>query len=287
MPSNFFQIQTRGNSNQMIAKIWQNNCDSLRLDPFVTKLNKFFTKIKFPFGRYIRITISNSDEPISIDNPMKGVYWAINVEYSNYPIESLFEMSNAERMEAITKVMYDVSKLVFAKFNVDFNEMELCFERLWNSDYTNYDSRVSRVYTSPNKTYKVYLWHEIVIGHTDIFLIIENKVTSTKNKMLIYSINYWIDGSIDYLSYSPRWLSETLFSLSTQTGEVTHIFDLDNYTFRVEFTPLENSNLELLKLRLDYFATNDNTEKKLIDKKIDLEYKKMQEQIWLSARGKY
>ena len=287
MPSNFFQIQTRGNSNQMIAKIRQSNCDSLRLDPFVTKLNKFFTKIKFPFGRYIRITISNYDGSISIDNPMKGVYWAINVEYSNYPIESLFDMSNAERMEAITKIMYDVSKLVFAKFNVDFNEMDLCFERLWSSDYTNYDRRVSRVYTSPKKTYKVYLWHEIVIGHTDIFLIIENNVTSTKNKMMIYSINHWIDESIDYLSYGPRWLSEAIFSLSTETGEVTHIFDLENYTFRVEFTPLENSNLELLKLGLDYFATNDSNEKKLIDKKIDLEYKKMQEQIWLSARGKY
>jgi hypothetical protein len=286
MPSIFFEVSMIGDE-ELRNKISSNNFDLTTLTPFLSKWNQFFNKIKFPYGRYIRIFVSNENIPLTIDDPIKGIYWAINVGYTNYKISSLFEISNDQKKEAIIKTMYDASKLVFAKYSLDFDEMEQCFEQLWDSDYITYHKRVSKIYSSPLKTHKVYLWHEIELGNTDIYLICENKTTKEQTKSLVYFGEGYSDHCFSYLTYNPTWISEDLFSLSNETGEVIHIFDLVNHTFDVKYKPMQGWSEEYLRLKLEYLTSNDKTEKNRINKEIDLEFKKMQEQVWLSGKGKY
>lgn len=290
MPSNFFEVNITDLDDSFRKKIEFNKCDYFSIHPFLSKWNQHFNKIKFPYGRYIRIKVfkaNNFTGYPEISDPIKGIYWAINVTIHNYNIASLFDMTHDEKKEAIIKIMYDTSKLVYDKYSLDFDEMEQCFEQLWDSDYKTYHKRVSKIYISPLKTHKVYLWHEIELGHTDIYLVCENKTTKELTKSLVYSGEGYSDHCFSYLAYNPTWISEDLFSLSNETGEVIHVFDLVKYTFEVTYKPMPGWSADYLRLKLEYVTSNDDLEKRRINKAIDLEFKKMQEKVWLNGKGKY
>jgi hypothetical protein len=286
MPSNFFEVTILGDG-EFLHKTDLFHCDPISLAPFFSKWNQFFNKIKFPFGRYIRIFVSSENYPLSIDEPIKELYWAINVGYTNYNVKAFFEMSHAEKKEALIKIMYDASKLVYAKYSLDFGEMEQCFEQLWGSDYTTYHKRVSKIYISPDKSRKVYLWHEIELGNTDIYIICDNKEKKERTKTLVYDGDGYSDSCFSYLAYNPVWLCEDVFSLSNETGEVIHIFKLLNQTFEVKYKPLPGWTESYLRLKFAYEIEKNEDERVRIKKELDLEFKIMQGQIWFSARGKY
>jgi len=280
VPTQFFKIIFNDDDINYRNRIDQYNAGSSSIDYYLNKYNQFFNKLKFPNGRFLRIYVRRNDSPHFILGYAQKAGF-ITMKFNNYDVESFLLKSNDDKKEALINIMYYASKIIFEKAQVDFSEMEVCFNNLWASDYKVYHKRVSKLYKSPLKTYRFYFWHEIEIDNTNVFWIVENAKTKLTTKHLIYAKRSFGDYCFEYFRYNPIWINEDIFQVSYETGEVVHEFNVNKGTYEVKYYPMPSWSETYLQLKLKNELSKDHIERRQISKEMDIEFKKLQEQVWL------
>ena len=279
MPTKFFDINFYDNDREVRDTI--DKSFGKGTSYYINKYNQYFNRIKFPFGRYIRIEVSERTETNSISNPLKGAYWAIDVLYNNFDMQGFFQSTNNEKKEAILTILQNTSKAVCEKFNFEYAAFDICFKNLLASNYLEYHKKVSKIFVSPSKQIKAWFEHEIELSHTDIFLRVENKSKNDLFKIPIYLNNDFGDTAFSYLDGETFWLDDRYLEVRSETKEVIHIIDIVKRSFEVKFAPKKGWSEKYLSVKLQQELSKTHDEWKSLNTELNAEFRKLQEQFWV------
>ena len=105
--------------------------------------------------------------------------------------------------------------------------------------------------------------------------------TKLITKHLIYANDSFGDDCFEYFEYNPKWINEEIFQVSNETGEVVHEFNVNNGTYEVKYYPMPSWSENYLSLKLSLSLSKNYSEYRQISKEMNIEFKKLQEQVWL------
>lgn len=279
MPTKFFEI-TFYDKNHDFCDLIQKNFGK-GAGYFINKYNQYFNKLKFPFGRFIRIQVRRDNSNFFIGNPIKGLYWALNVVYPNFDMEAFFQKSDDQKKDEILMILQKTSKAVCEKFNFDYEAFDECFQQLLASDYKTYHKRVSKIFVSTSKDIKAWFLHEIEISSTDIFLVVEKKGEKDSYRIPIYLNNDFGDIAFSYLDGETIWLDDRYLVVKNETKEVIHIIDTENLSFEVKFAPQKGWSEKYLFIKLQKELSRTHEEWVSLNKELNIEFRTLQEKFWL------